>query len=105
MINNHTGGIVPAAKIAITIDDRLVRQMDRLVEKKVFTSRSRAVQEAVAEKLSRMDKTRLASECANLVRKDERDMAEEGLSAETGSWPAYFNLNNTGEKYVRPDQK
>src|SRR4030066_31690 len=35
------------AKIAITIDDKLVERIDSLVEKKIYANRSRAIQEAV----------------------------------------------------------
>jgi len=39
-----------------------------------------AVQEAVAEKISRMDKSALARECAKLDRNSEQAMADEGLA-------------------------
>ena len=77
------------AKVAITIDENLLRRLDRLVKNRHFENRSRAIQEAVSEKLSRMDRSRLAKECAKLDRKFEQTMAEEGLSAEVGEWPEY----------------
>ncbi len=46
-----------------------------------FRSRSQVVQEAVSEKISRMDKSALARECAKLDRKSEQAMADEGLAA------------------------
>ena len=53
-------------KIAITLDERFIDELDRLVEKRVFQSRSQAIQEAVSEKLKRMKQTRLAEESAKL---------------------------------------
>ncbi|NLP10449.1 ribbon-helix-helix protein, CopG family [bacterium] len=78
-----------AAKIAITIDDKLVERIDSLVKKRVFPNRSRAIQEAVFEKLSRLDKSRLAKECLKLDKKFEQELAEVGLSSEVDSWPEY----------------
>ena len=77
------------AKIAISIDDRLVKKVDTLVKKKIFANRSKAIQEAVREKLNRLEKSRLAEECAKLVPEFEQSMAEESLSEEIGSWPEY----------------
>lgn len=77
------------AKIAITIDEKLVERIDSLVEKRVFPSRSRAIQQAVAEKLSRLDKSRLAKECLKLDKGFEQELAEAGLASEVESWPEY----------------
>ncbi|MBN1464778.1 ribbon-helix-helix protein, CopG family [candidate division KSB1 bacterium] len=77
------------AKIAITIDDKLVEKIDSLVRKRIFPSRSRAIQEAVSEKLSRLDKSRLAKECSKLDIASEQHLAEEGTSSEIESWPEY----------------
>ena len=56
---------------------------------RVFPNRSKAVQEAVKEKLARLDRNRLARECAKLDKKFERSMAEEGMSRELSEWPEY----------------
>lgn len=77
------------AKVAVTIQENVLDRLDRLVEKSVYPSRSRIIQEAVEEKLARLDRSRLARECAKLDRKEERDMAELGLSAEASEWPEY----------------
>ena len=53
-----------SAKIAITIDEKVLARLGRLVEKKVFPNRSQAIQEAVADKLSRIERSRLARESA-----------------------------------------
>lgn len=77
------------AKVAITMDKELLKQLDYLVQTKVFQNRSRAIQEAVREKLARLQRTRLAQECAKLDPQSEQAMAEEGLSVEVESWPEY----------------
>ncbi len=76
-------------KIAITIERSTLSKLDRLVKKKVYPSRSKAIQEAVQEKLEKMDRTRLARECAKLDKDEERALAEEGLSEELSEWPEY----------------
>ena len=76
-------------RIAVTIDERTLGRVDRLVRKGVFPSRSRAIQEAVEEKVDRLDKSRLARECAKLEPAFERALAEEGMSEEMSQWPEY----------------
>ena len=78
-----------SVKIAITLDRQTLQSVDGLVSKKVFPSRSRATQEAVAEKLARMERSRLASECAKLDPKFEKALAEEGLGRELETWPEH----------------
>ncbi len=78
-----------SVKVAITIDRETLDRVDGLVSKRVFPNRSRAIQEAVAEKLARIDRSRLASECAKLDPKFEKALAEEGLGQELESWPEY----------------
>jgi len=78
-----------ASKIAITIDDKILRRLDLLVQSNVFPNRSKAIQEAIEDKLIRLDKSRLAQECAKLDRAFEQTLAEEGLSSELEEWPQY----------------
>jgi len=78
-----------ATKVAITMDETLLQRLDRLVKSRSFRSRSQVVQEAVSEKISRMDKSALAKECAKLDRTVEQAMAEEGLATEVAAWPKY----------------
>ena len=78
-----------ASKIAITMDDNLLKRLDNLVKSRAFPNRSRAIQEAVREKLARIDKTRLARECSKLNPKYEQTLAEEGLAMELEEWPEY----------------
>ena len=76
-------------KIAITLDERSIGELDRLVEESVFQSRSQAIQEAVSEKLQRLKKTRLMAESAKLNPLFERELAEEGLAEDVKEWPKY----------------
>ena len=80
-----------AAKIAITLDEDLVARLDQLVAARQFSSRSRAVQDAVREKLERLDRTRLARECEKLDPRFER------------SWPnrAYVRMRKHGPNIER----
>lgn len=55
-------------KIAITIDERLLKQIDRLVSERRFPNRSRAIQEAVREKIEHVEGNRLARELSKLDR-------------------------------------
>jgi len=78
-----------ASKIAITIDDKILKRLDLLVQSNVFPNRSKAIQEAIEDKLIRLDKSRLAQECAKLDRAFEQTLSEEGLSSESEEWPQY----------------
>jgi Arc/MetJ-type ribon-helix-helix transcriptional regulator len=77
-----------SAKIAISLDPDALKQVDRLVERGVFPSRSKLIQDAVAEKLDRFHRTRLARECGKLDSKSEQAAAEERFSGEA-EWPEY----------------
>jgi Arc/MetJ-type ribon-helix-helix transcriptional regulator len=77
------------SKIAITVDEITLGRVDRLVRSGIYPSRSRAIQEAVEEKLQRLDKTRLARECAKLDPDAEKAMADEGLARDIAQWPEY----------------
>jgi metal-responsive CopG/Arc/MetJ family transcriptional regulator len=76
-------------KIAITLDEEFIGELDRLVERHVFQSRSHAIREAVSEKLLRMKRSRLSIECAKLDQVSEKAMAEEGLTKYVRQWPEY----------------
>ena len=78
-----------ANKVAITIDEKLLKRLDRLVAARRFPNRSRAIQEAVQEKLERLDHSRLARESAKLDRKFEQKLADEGLAGDAAEWPEY----------------
>jgi metal-responsive CopG/Arc/MetJ family transcriptional regulator len=77
------------SKVAISLDAKILERLDRLVRLRLFPSRSRAIQEAVEEKLKRLEGSRLARECAKLDPAFEKSLAEEGMSAELAEWPEY----------------
>jgi len=55
------------------MNGRLMRRLDSLLEQEDFRSRSEAIQEAVAKKLARPDRSRLARECAKLLPAEEQE--------------------------------
>jgi len=77
------------AKLAITLDDRLLTELDQLVKRRIYANRSRIIEEAVEEKLERINRNRLARECAKLDPGLEKSMAEEGMEKELSEWPEY----------------
>ena len=80
---------MPAAKVAITIEEQLLKRIDRLVAQRKFPNRSRAIQEAVRDKLDRLERGRLARECAKLNRSIEQKIADEGLAEDLEEWPEF----------------
>jgi metal-responsive CopG/Arc/MetJ family transcriptional regulator len=77
------------SKVAISLDESTLDRLDQLVKKRVFPNRSQAIEEAVAEKLARLEKSRLAQECAKLDPAFEKALAEEGVSQDLKEWPEY----------------
>lgn len=76
-------------KVAVTLDTDLLAQLDQLVAQQVFPNRSKAIQEAVQDKLARVRRSRLARECAKLDPLEEQRFAEEGMDQELTAWPQY----------------
>lgn len=89
MIIYHTKTAMPKTKVALTLETDLVDRVDELVAQQRFRNRSQAVEAALAEKLQRIARTRLAGECAKLDPKEEKALAEEGLAGSLETWPAY----------------
>lgn len=77
------------AKIAITMDEECISELDKLVDAHCFQNRSQAIQEAVSEKLSRLKHSRLFTECSKLDPSFEKAMAEEGIEEDVSKWPEY----------------
>jgi metal-responsive CopG/Arc/MetJ family transcriptional regulator len=77
------------SKVAISLSSRILEKLDRLVRMKLFANRSQAIEEAVEEKLERMERSQLARACAKLDPEFEKAMAEEGLSEDLSAWPKY----------------
>ena len=80
---------MPTKKVAITMEKETLERLDRLVEDERYPSRSRAIQEAVEEKLGRLDRTRLIRETAKLDPDYEQRLADEGLNEDLDEWPEY----------------
>lgn len=76
-----------AEKIAITLDRELLREIDRGVKSGLYKNRSRAIEEAVREKLDRHQRRRLSIEAKKLNPDEERALAEEGMTGEEATWP------------------
>lgn len=77
------------SKVAITVDGRLLGEVDRLVRERRFTNRSQAFESALEELLVRVRRRRLGDEAAKLDAGEERRLAEEGLAGGPGEWPEY----------------
>ena len=75
-------------KIAISMDEHFLQEVDRLVLNHVYPNRSKAIQDAVADKLARLRKTRLLRESRKLEVKEEQAAAEEWFSGEE-EWPEF----------------
>ena len=81
----HTQGMVQ--KIAVTLDQRTVADLDRWVREGRYPNRSRALQSAVNLLSEREKRTRLARELAKIDPKEEMQLAEQGLGDQ--AWPEY----------------
>lgn len=77
------------SKVAISLDKGTLARLDRLVTQAVFPNRSQAIQAAVEEKLERLERSRLAQECAKLDPEYEKALAEEGMNQDLSEWPEY----------------
>ena len=74
---------MPKAKVALTLDAALLEQVDALVADRRFRNRSQAVEAALAEKLGRLARTRLATECGKLDPALEQRLADECIAGES----------------------
>ncbi len=63
-------------KIAITIEESLLNKLDRLVRTNIFPNRSRAIQEAISDKLAKISQIRTLS-VKRLTKKIEKVSHEE----------------------------
>jgi metal-responsive CopG/Arc/MetJ family transcriptional regulator len=76
-------------KVAVTLNSELLEELDALIAQRTFPNRSQAIEAALAEKLGRLARTRLAREAAKLDPDEEKALAEEGIGAELRAWPEY----------------
>ena len=77
------------AKVAISLDESLLQKIDRFVREEFFPSRSKVIQEAIEEKIEKLDRNRLRRECAKMDPISEQNFADEGMAAEVDQWPKY----------------
>ncbi len=87
---------MPTAKVAVTIDVQLLREVDSWVAAGEFPNRSQAVQSALAQ--LREQRTRHSSLLRELAKADpaeERALAEEWLIGEA-PWPEYCGARSIG---------
>ncbi len=76
-------------KVAVTLDEVTLQEVDSLVSRRLFPSRSRVVELALQEKLARLSQSRLARECATLDPIFEQALADEGVGEDLSAWPEY----------------
>lgn len=74
-------------KIAVTLDQDTVADLDRWVREGKYPNRSRALQSAVNLLSEREKRTRLSRELARIDPLEEKQLAEHGLG--DGEWPEY----------------
>ncbi|MGD0616224.1 MAG: ribbon-helix-helix domain-containing protein [Bryobacteraceae bacterium] len=74
-------------KIAVTLNQSTVADLDRWVREGKYPNRSRALQSAVDLLTEREKRTRLARELTKLDPQEEKQLAEQGLGDH--AWPEY----------------
>ncbi len=80
---------MPKQKVAVTIEKDLIAKLDHMVSQGKYASRSSAVEDAVIERITKVEKSRLAEESAKLDPAFEQMMADEGLAGDLSEWPEY----------------
>ena len=71
--------VVAKARIALTLDEAVLERLDRLLREEGIPDRSRAIQEAVEEKLEWIEWSRLVREYALLDPRLAEELAEGGV--------------------------
>ena len=77
------------SKLAITINSVVPSRLDRLIQNKLYASRSEVNAKAVEAQMQRLEYTRLSEQCALLDVDEEQAMADVGLAADAAVWPAF----------------
>ncbi|MCO5174531.1 MAG: ribbon-helix-helix domain-containing protein [Trueperaceae bacterium] len=89
MPGNTTESDVSKAKVAITIERKVLEELDEFVRQRRFVNRSLAIESAVVEKLTRLKRTRLIMALNAIDPAEEQAFAEEGLTSDLAAWPRY----------------
>lgn len=80
---------MPAAKVAISLDEHVLREIDRWVAAGEYPSRSQAMQAAITVlQEQRVRRGALIEQLAKLDPAQEQALADELLAAET-TWPEF----------------
>ena len=74
---------MPTAKVAITVERELLRNVDRWVTQGRYPNRSRAIQAALMEKMERWRRSRLMEALEKIDPREERALAEERMAGDT----------------------
>ena len=74
------------ARISVSIDERTLRHLDRLVREGIYASRSRAIEAALGGTRSPAERRRFARVCAKMDPREEQSLAEEWLAGERDLW-------------------
>ena len=88
-----------AAKVAISLDARMLARLDRLVRQQVFPNRSKAIEEAVKEKLERLDQVAARPG----VRQARPEAFENARSPKRGCRGRWSNGPNTKRRHLWGD--
>jgi Arc/MetJ-type ribon-helix-helix transcriptional regulator len=75
-------------KVAVTLQEETLQEVDRWVKEGQFPNRSRAIQTAIADMAARRKRHRLIAALARIDPRQERALAESTFSGET-PWPEY----------------
>jgi len=76
-------------KVAVTLDNRTLKRVVRLVRDARYPNRSQAIGAAVTRHLDRLEHRRLAEECAKLDPTTEQALADQGVGLDVSPWPEY----------------
>ncbi|OGT32512.1 MAG: hypothetical protein A3C44_02055 [Gammaproteobacteria bacterium RIFCSPHIGHO2_02_FULL_39_13] len=77
------------AKIAISIDKKLLKKLDKLVDQDLFQNRSQAISTIIEAGMTDFLRERFKRECEKLDPAEEQAMAEEGLYWDTKEWEKF----------------
>jgi Arc/MetJ-type ribon-helix-helix transcriptional regulator len=94
MMYRHTA--MPKTKVVLSLDADLLDQVDELVAKRKFRNRSQAVEAALADRLRRLARTRLAREAARLNPLEEKRLADQGLADVLRGIPSHSGKQGHG---------
>jgi Arc/MetJ-type ribon-helix-helix transcriptional regulator len=89
MVRHTLEDAMPKTKVAVTVDTALLGRVDELVAARRFANRSQAVETALADTVARVDRTRLARECAKVNPREEQARAEAGFAGSRDTWPVF----------------